>query len=130
MSWHADSSLEHFSSIAVYHTTSRQGAGAGAGETPVSVPTKKSRGVTPACSPEDEGGGEGHQPDASWRVALRVWPNAEGPTAGKPVPPAVAVSLAPTDPLMAPPYVAVPLLSGSTYFLLDDFNHHHQHAGV
>lgn len=90
VSWHADSSLEHFSSIAVYHTTA-------------------------ALPP-------GQPPD--WRIALRVAHDAEGPTAGK---------LKRAKPVDAPdeqvaPAVAVPLPSDSMYYLLDDFNHHHQHA--
>ena len=49
VSWHADSSLEHFSTIAVYHATD-----------------------APQGSKNDD-----------WRVALRVYPDAEGPSAGK-----------------------------------------------
>ena len=47
MSWHADSCLEHYSTIAVYHATD------------------------PETSPAD------------WKIALRVEPDAEGPTAGR-----------------------------------------------
>jgi len=87
VSWHADSSLEHYSSIAVYHATQAGDA------------------------------------DDSWRIALRVLPHAEGPSAGK-------QSTKPTDTSDEPtaPPVAVPLPSRQTYYLLDNFNHHHQHA--
>ena len=85
VSWHADSSLQHYSSIAVYHF----------------------------CSAVD---------DESWRIALRVVPNAEGPSAGK------KISQQETDELMSIPALAQPLASGSVYYLLDEFNHHHQHS--
>lgn len=65
VSWHRDSGLMDFSSIAVYHSL------------------------------RDESG------DIPWRVALRV--------------------------ANAPP-LSVPLPSGSLYYLLDDFNHKHEHA--
>jgi alpha-ketoglutarate-dependent dioxygenase FTO len=65
VSWHKDSGLADFSSIAVYH-----------------------------CLRDETG-------DTPWRVALRV--------------------------ANAPP-LAVPLPSGSLYYLLDDFNHQHEHA--
>ena len=65
VSWHRDSGLMDFSSIAVYHSL------------------------------RDERG------DIPWRVALRV--------------------------ANAPP-LAIPLPSGSLYYLLDDFNHKHEHA--
>ena len=86
VSWHADSSLEHYSTIAVYHCTA---------------------------------GGDN---DDSWRIALRVAPYAEGPLVSKQLKEAAADTTG-----RAPP-VAVPLPSRHTYYLLDDFNHHHQHA--
>jgi alpha-ketoglutarate-dependent dioxygenase FTO len=67
VSWHKDSGLADFSSIAIYHTLQ---------------------------------GTEGKDP---WRVALRV-PKAKTPS------------------------LAVPLPSGAIYYLLDDFNHSHEHA--
>ena len=85
VSWHADSSLKPFSSIAVYHF----------------------------CP--------GNEQDDSWKIALRVKINAEGPQAGK--------QHSAKDELEEKiPPVAIPLPSGTTYFLLDEFNHHHQHC--
>ena len=81
VAWHADSSLQHYSSIGVYHY----------------------------CDTEVD--------DVSWRIALRVAPNAEGPHSSSKNYPEVTV-----------PAVAVPLRSGSVYYLLDEFNHHHQHS--
>ena len=86
VSWHADSSLQHYSSIAVYHFA--------------------------VDNEEDE----------SWRIAVRVKPNAEGPSINKKVPE--------EEKLMEIPSLAFPLKSGSCYFLLDDFNHHHQHSVI
>ncbi|CAM9834371.1 unnamed protein product [Laminaria digitata] len=89
VSWHADSCLEHYSTIAVYHATD------------------------PETSPAD------------WRIALRVEPDAEGPAAGK-------LKLAGRKEVGVnsdrAPAIAVALPSRSAYFLLDEFNHHHQHA--
>ena len=83
VSWHADSSLEHFSTIAVYHT------------------------VKPKTN---------HH----WSVGLRVAHNSEGPQASR-----RGTDIAVES---ATPPIAVSLPSASTYYLLDDFNHHHQHA--
>ena len=82
VAWHADSSLQHYSSIGVYHY----------------------------CDTAEK------IDDVSWRIALRVAPNAEGPAAGK------------KTPEVTVPAIAVPLRSGSVYYLLDEFNHHHQHS--
>ncbi|CAM9380591.1 unnamed protein product, partial [Phaeothamnion confervicola] len=87
VSWHADSCLEHYSTIAVYHVT----------DAPV-----------------------GAEPD--WRIALRVEHDVEGPISKNIKVPGAAAGGKATPP------VAVPLPSGAGYFLLDDFNHHHQHA--
>lgn len=57
------------------------------------------------------------------QVALRVTPDAEGPTATKLKLPGAAASAPPT----APP-LTLTLEDGAAYFMLDDFNHHHQHA--
>jgi hypothetical protein len=85
VSWHADSCLDHYSAIAVYHFNE----------------------ITP---------GKIEKP---WRAALRVQVNAEGPQQGKPVP----------DLVVDCPAVAMPLPKECCYYMLDDFNHHHQHAG-
>lgn len=88
VSWHADSSLEHFSSIGVYHFV--------------------------------VGGNESR--DESWKIALRVQHYSEGPSHGKKT---AGDSISCT----VPP-IAIPLPSRSSYYLLDDFNHHHQHAVI
>jgi hypothetical protein len=144
VSWHADSSLEHYSTIAVYHCTDRQAAGPlPAGVSGGSAVAVNGKGVGHRHKKQKtelkQGGAKDHMAqadeavegeDLSWRVAMRVWPNAEGPTAGRPVPEDVATALAAADTQKCPPYVAVPLASGSVYYLLDDFNHHHQHSGT
>jgi hypothetical protein len=86
VSWHADSSLEHYSTIAVYHTLDQP-------------PTA----------------------DGAWSVALRVAPHSEGPTASR-----RGTDIESSIVKETPP-IAVSLPSGSVYYLLDDFNHHHQH---
>ena len=78
VSWHKDSGLMDFSSIAVYHTLLPEEA--------QSDPDSLSA------------------PPPSWRVALRI-----------------------KDAKTTPPLL-LPLPSGSTYYLLDDFNHQHEHA--
>ena len=88
VSWHADSSLEHYSTIAVYHT------------------------VVDPSEPQD----------GTWSVALRVAHNSEGPDAKRRGTDIESTIVAETPP------VAMSLPSGSAYYLLDDFNHHHQHA--
>jgi hypothetical protein len=126
VSWHADSTLEHFSSIGVYHCTS--------GDTTVPLPKAGGKDKKPTQSaaeadnvvtpvPEDSLKSVGE--DLSWRIALRVWYDAEGPNATR------ALSSRATEMPSAriAPAVAVPLPSNAAYFLLDDFNHHHQHAG-
>jgi len=99
VSWHADSTLQHYSTIAVYHCT-------------------KPVNANQMDTDEDKDGDES-QEDSSWRIALRQAPNCEGPAAGK--------ASRDVDPL-APPAVAVPLPNKATYFLLDDFNHNNQHS--
>lgn len=139
VSWHADSSLEHYSTIAVYHCTDSHAAGPlvskdceaveGSGHKHKKQKKERKHGNM-KCSSDHNVSGTDTGEDLSWRVAMRVWPNAEGPTAGRPVPPEIAATLAPTDTEKCPPYVAVPLPSDSVYYLLDDFNHHHQHSGT
>lgn len=87
VSWHADSSLENFSNIAVYHLIDKE-AGA----------------------------------DGQWSVGLRVAHNSEGPQASRR---GTDISVETETPPLA-----VSLPSGSTYYMLDDFNHHHQHAVI
>ncbi|CAM9201039.1 unnamed protein product [Ectocarpus sp. 4 AP-2014] len=104
VSWHADSCLENYSSIAVYHVTDpetkNENANADGGDANPAVP-------------------------ANWRIALRVEPDAEGPSGGKLK---LAATVNESSRVDRAPAVAVALPSRSAYFLLDDFNHHHQHA--
>jgi hypothetical protein len=59
-----------------------------------------------------------------WKIAVRVWPDAEGPTVGK------SAKNSNLNELRAVPSLAIPLPNESVYYLLDDFNHHHQHSGT
>eukprot|EP01038_Epipyxis_sp_PR26KG_P004497 gene4497-6353_t len=108
VSWHADSSLDHYSSIAVYHHVKKNAL-------------------------NDDG--------KQWKIALRVQNNAEGPRAGKEVTESGNISgnhnnssllkttARPNNEKdeIAPP-IAVPLPDAWSYYLLDEFNHHHQHS--
>ena len=95
VSWHKDSGLMDFSSIAVYHTLT----------------------TTDGCDHDNNddnnsnnnsnNNSESERPSQDWRVALRV---------------ATATKDTTTPPLV------VPLPSGALYYLLDDFNHNHEHA--
>ena len=105
VSWHADSSLQHYSSIAVYHFTNAKSNGNG-----------KSEGRGQQDCDEDQ----------SWRIALKVSPNAEGPGVGKLKAPSSAANEDRATSSL--PALAIPLASGSVYYLLDEFNHHHQHS--
>ena len=96
VSWHADSCLEHYSTIGVYHTLFKDSADDSSGD-------KKEL-----------------EPDGSgWSVALRVAHNSEGP---------VASSRGEIDVVAETPVISASLPSGAAYYMLDDFNHHHQHA--
>jgi len=75
VSWHKDSGLADFSSIAVYHHL------------------EESTNIDERGSP--------------WRVALRV-----------------------ADATTRTPALSIPLPSGTVYYLLDDFNHQHEHAVI
>lgn len=77
VSWHKDSGLSDFSSIAVYHHIEGKNTATNGNE------------ISP------------------WRVALRV-----------------------ADEKTRTPALSVPLPSGTVYYLLDDFNHQHEHAVI
>lgn len=77
VSWHKDSGLSDFSSIAVYHHIEGNNT------------TDNNNDISP------------------WRVALRV-----------------------ADERTRTPALSVPLPSGTCYYLLDDFNHQHEHAVI
>eukprot|EP01041_Mallomonas_annulata_P005412 gene5412-10828_t len=110
VSWHADSSLEHYSSIAVYHCTG------------ISTDSNNNHNNTNSSSHQNPSA----VPDP-WRIALRVAYDVEGPTAGK-LKSAGDSEKNLGDGMAAAPPVSVPLPSEWSYFLLDDFNHHHQHS--
>jgi alpha-ketoglutarate-dependent dioxygenase FTO len=95
VSWHADSSLENYSSIAVYQTL---------------IPTEQSNKK------------KKEQNQGKWRLALRVAHNSEGPQSSRRGTDIESSIVKETPPIaFSPP-------SGSAYYLLDDFNHHHQHT--
>ncbi|VEU37468.1 unnamed protein product [Pseudo-nitzschia multistriata] len=104
VSWHADSSLEHYSTIAVYQTL--LGGCRTGNDKSKSKATKKN---------SDEG---------KWWVALRVAHHSEGPQASQ----RRRGSTTEASIVEDTPPIAVSLPSGSAYYLLDDFNHHHQHT--
>jgi alpha-ketoglutarate-dependent dioxygenase FTO len=104
VSWHADSSLEHFSSIAVYQ---------------IMMNSEKKQKQTKHSTTSPPNTTNNHH--TAWSIALRVAQNAEGPKA-KPL----ADIKVDTN---CPP-LSVQLPSGAAYYMLGDFNHHHQHAVV
>jgi alpha-ketoglutarate-dependent dioxygenase FTO len=118
VSWHADSSLVDSSTIAVL-VAQHDGSGFGA-----------AAGAAPAESA------------TPWRIALRVVRDIEGPGArskakagggreGKARPAAggdaKSTSNRPDDDEVTPA-IAAPLQHGDSYYMLGNFNHHHQHA--
>jgi alpha-ketoglutarate-dependent dioxygenase FTO len=105
VSWHADSTLEHYSSIAVYHCTREISTGV----------NKQKIETIPEINELN--------PTGCWRVALRLFNNAEGPLSNK----FKAAGNDMKSTKNAPP-VAVELPDKYSYYLLDDFNHHHQHS--
>jgi hypothetical protein len=118
VSWHADSTLHHYSTIAVYHYTRPI--------TATSVPlaaSKKKKGNKTDNKDSNPNSNNSDQ-EIPWRIGLRVWYDAEGPNQGK----INSRSSEMKDNNMSP-LVAIPLPNRTAYFLLDDFNHHHQHTG-
>jgi len=109
--WHADSSLEHFSTIAVYHTLMATTTAEASDTDP-----KRSK---KAKSKRHNNSNNHQSSDNEWSVALRVTHDAEGPRQKR----LGDITVETT----APP-IAVGFPSGYTYFMLDDYNHHHQHA--
>ncbi len=105
VSWHADSSLEHYSSIGVYHAI-----------------------VDSSSNVLVDDSSAGHRDSDKWRVGLRVMPDAEGPTANTRGSSGGATSSLALAASSADVAIALPLPNNSLYFLMDDFNHHHQHC--
>lgn len=104
VSWHADSSLEHYSTIAVYQTL--------LGGSRIHHGNKSKDKIKHKTE------------EGKWWVALRVAPHSEGPQASQ----KRRGTNSETSVVEETPPIAVSLPSGSAYYLLDDFNHHHQHT--
>lgn len=107
VSWHADSSLEDFSSIAVLNLTLPQahnasGKGGRSG---------KRYGKRGDAAMSWTGSADGSR---SFRVAMKCIGEGHEPARG--------TSSGGT------PVLAVPLKGGDAYYMLNDFNHHHHHA--
>lgn len=106
--WHRDSGLRDYSSIAVYQTLVR-------GTTTMTTKTTnaKTRPETRTIpSSTKTVRGDGAPSSSSWGVALRAMDGGSG------------------GPLPNVPPLLVPLPSGSVYYMLDDFNHNHEHAVI
>jgi FTO catalytic domain/FTO C-terminal domain len=116
VSWHADSSLDHFSTIAVYQTMLPEEDEPMSEETTITKKnTKQVRTDAKVMSPS-------HDSQQEWSIGLRVMHCAEGPKR------AGATTEKEDDTISSAPPIAVSLPSNSAYYLLDDFNHHHQHT--
>jgi alpha-ketoglutarate-dependent dioxygenase FTO len=111
--WHRDSGLQDFSSIAVYQTLTTTNSRAAS--------KSKKTGKTTTPSPKMTHGDNGvsssspsssSSSSSSWGVALRAMDGGSG------------------GPLQSIPALLVPLPSKSVYYMLDDFNHNHEHAVI
>ena len=109
VSWHADSSLEHYSSIGVYQTI-------------ISDNDKDRKDLKKKSTDEAQKQMRENELAKRWSVALRVAHDSEGPAASRRGTNIDAAVVNDTPP------ISVSLPSRSAYYLLDDFNHHHQHA--
>jgi mRNA N6-methyladenine demethylase len=118
VSWHADSSLEHYSTIAVYqllvpHKTNTN-----------NFSTKEDKKEQQNDTSEQATATMDLPKHYEWSIALRVAHYSEGPNAsrrrgGKDIDSSIVTGTPP---------IACSLPSCSAYYLLDDFNHHHQHT--
>jgi alpha-ketoglutarate-dependent dioxygenase FTO len=121
VSWHADSSLENFSSIAVLNLHIPAAAAA---EARPSTPKSSARAgggswnnatVAATTGSSSSSGDEGEVEKARpFRIALRCVGDGHDKKRG--------------GGTRGTPAVAVPLASGDAYYFLNDFNHHHHHA--
>lgn len=113
VSWHADSSLEHYSSIGVYQTIISD-----------SDNNEKKMELKRKSVDEEQKQKLRRENELAkrWAVALRVAHDSEGPAASRRGTNIDAAVVKET------PAISVSLPSRSAYYLLDDFNHHHQHA--
>lgn len=135
VSWHADSTLEHFSTIGVYHVTrpADTDTDTDTGTANTSTTTATTTTTTNNNSNIMDGKSEAAYSttparDSSWRIAMRVHYDAEGPNVGKAVSRAAEMKDLDESGAAIPPVVFA-LPNKSAYFMLDDFNHHHQHSG-
>ena len=114
VSWHADSSLEHYSSIAVYHHF---------------FPSNNNNHNNHDGNMDNESQ-KIQDHSKRWSIALRVANNSEGPTASssRHREGGMDTNNENHNHKEETPNIAVTLPPGSAYYLLDDFNHHHQHA--
>lgn len=101
VSWHADSSLEHYSSIAVYTLLCNE--------------SKHDENHSKHSTNQDNLA-------TKWSIALRVAHDSEGPSSSR------RGTDIESSVVKETPIIAASLPSRSAYYLLDDFNHHHQHA--
>ena len=111
VSWHADSSLEHYSSIAVYQTITNDTNA----DQDSNANTKNKQNDEDTFLRENELA-------SKWSIAMRVAHNSEGPLASR------RGTDIDSSVVKESPSIAVSLPSRSAYYMLDDFNHHHQHA--
>ena len=121
VSWHADSTLEHFSTIGVYHFIDDS-------FDPSVHPAAVAVGTSRGTKSSRDTGQKTMTENTPWKVAMRVWCDAEGPSAGNIKKKQASGTKLQDDLNASIPPISVPLPSGDTYFLLDDFNHHHQHS--
>ncbi|CAN0280515.1 unnamed protein product, partial [Ectocarpus sp. 13 AM-2016] len=125
VSWHADSCLQDFSTIGVYHCTDP-------------VPVEPDWGIALRVSTEARGGGDGCG-DGEGVSTDEKKRRKEADRGLKPAGPKAVASVAASaaeavpekqgEQVLTPPLL-IPLQSGDAYFLLDDFNHFHEHAVV
>jgi len=113
VSWHADSSLEHYSSIGVYQTIISDNGN-----------NEKKKELKKMSLDEEQKQKLRRENELAkrWAVALRVAHDSEGPAASRRGTNIDAAVVKET------PVISVSMPSRSAYYLLDDFNHHHQHA--
>jgi len=128
VSWHADSSLEHYSTIAVYQLLLNDD------ESPAGNGDRRHSHNSNSSAKNSK---DGRSDD--WTVALRVAPGSEGPQTNLQNRSSSNDSNAskrrkgPRGSIedsvdKETPFLGVSLPSNSAYYMLDDFNHHHQHA--
>ncbi|CAM9874477.1 unnamed protein product, partial [Laminaria digitata] len=116
VSWHADSCLEDFSTIGVYHCTDP-------------VPAEPDWGIALRVSEEAEGGSGGGKSTANTAKGRREGGGSKSAAAAAVSSAVSSEAEVEREEVLTPPLL-IPLQSGDAYFLLDDFNHFHEHAVV